>query len=113
MPQTRFVLKKALEMGHKIIVVVNKIDKSGADPKRALEETFELFMELGAGDHSFDFPVIYASGRDGLAGLEPDLAKMKDITPLFEAIIEHIPAPVADTEKPLQMLVVRFCLACC
>jgi len=105
MPQTRFVLKKALEMGHKIIVVVNKIDKSGADPKRALEQTFELFMELGAGDHSFDFPVIYASGRDGLAGLEPDLSKMTDITPLFEAIIEHIPSPIADTEKPLQMLV--------
>jgi len=105
MPQTRFVLKKALEMGHKIIVVVNKIDKSGADPKRALEQTFELFMELGAGDHSFDFPVIYASGRDGLAGLEPDLAKMTDITPLFEAIVEHIPCPIADTDKPLQMLV--------
>jgi len=105
MPQTRFVLKKALEMGHKIIVVVNKIDKSGSDPKKALEETFELFMELGAGDHSFDFPVIYASGRDGLAGLEPDLAKMTDINPIFDAIIEHIPAPVADTEKPLQMLV--------
>jgi len=105
MPQTRFVLKKALEMGHKIIVVVNKIDKSGADPKRALEQTFELFMELGAGDHSFDFPVIYASGRDGLAGAESDLAKMKDITPLFDAVIEHIPAPVADAEKPLQMLV--------
>jgi len=105
MPQTRFVLKKALEMGHKIIVVVNKIDKSGADPKRALEQTFELFMELGAGDHSFDFPVIYASGRDGLAGLEPDLSKMTDITPLFDAIVEHIPSPIADAEKPLQMLV--------
>jgi GTP-binding protein len=105
MPQTRFVLKKALEMGHKIIVVVNKIDKTGADSKRALEQTFELFMELGAGDHSFDFPVIYASGRAGLAGLEPDLTKMKDITPLFEAIVEHIPSPIADAEKPLQMLV--------
>jgi len=105
MPQTRFVLKKALEMGHKIIVVVNKIDKSGADSKRALEQTFELFMELGAGDHSFDFPVLYASGRDGLAGLEPDLSKMTDINPLFESIVEHIPSPIADAEKPLQMLV--------
>jgi len=105
MPQTRFVLKKALEMGHKIIVVVNKIDKVGSDSKRALEQTFELFMELGAGDHSFDFPVIYASGRDGKAGLEPDLSKMENITPLFEAIIEHIPSPIADAEKPLQMLV--------
>ena len=105
MPQTRFVLKKALEMGHKIIVVVNKIDKKDADPKKALESTYELFLELGAGDHSLDFPVIYASGRDGLAGLEPDLAKMKDINPLFDSIIEHIPSPIADPEKPLQMLV--------
>jgi len=105
MPQTRFVLKKALEMGHKILVVVNKIDKQGADAKRALEQTFELFMELGAGDHSFDFPVIYASGRAGLAGLEPDLTKMENINPLFEAIVEHIPSPIADAEKPLQMLV--------
>jgi len=105
MPQTRFVLKKALEMGHKIIVVVNKIDKKDADPKKALESTYELFLELGAGDHSLDFPVIYASGRDGLAGLEPDLSKMKNIDPLFESIIEHIPSPIADAEKPLQMLV--------
>jgi len=105
MPQTRFVLKKALEMGHKIIVVVNKIDKKDADPKNALESTYELFLELGAGDHSLDFPVIYASGRDGLAGLEPDLAKMTDINPVFDAIIEHIPSPVADPTKPLQMLV--------
>jgi len=105
MPQTRFVLKKALEMGHKIIVVINKIDKDGADPKKALESTFELFMELGAGDHSFDFPVIYASGRDGLAGPEPDLSKMTNINPIFDAIVKHIPTPIVDIEKPLQMLV--------
>lgn len=105
MPQTRFVLKKALEKGHKIIVVINKIDKDGADSKKALEATFELFLELGAGDHSLDFPVIYASGRDGKAGTEPDLTKMSDITPLFDAIIQHIPSPVADAEKPLQMLI--------
>lgn len=105
MPQTRFVLKKALEMGHKIIVVVNKIDKKDARPKFALEATYELFLELGAGDHSLDFPVIYASGRDGKAGLEPDLSKMKDIAPIFEAIIKHIPSPIADIKKPLQMLV--------
>ena len=104
MPQTRFVLKKALEMGQKIIVVVNKIDKQGARAEFALEATLELFLELGAGDHSLDFPVIYASGRDGLAGLENDLSKMKDITPIFEAILEHIPSPIADTTKPLQML---------
>ena len=105
MPQTRFVLKKALEMGHKIIVVVNKIDKVAARPDFALEATMELFLELGAGDHSLDFPVIYASGRDGKAGLEPDLSKMKDINPIFDAIIKHIPSPIADIKKPLQMLV--------
>jgi GTP-binding protein len=105
MPQTRFVLKKALEMGHKIIVVVNKIDKTGARPDFALESTLELFLELGAGEHSFNFPVVYASGRDGKAGLEPDLSKMTDINPIFDAILEHIPSPIADAEKPLQMLV--------
>jgi len=112
MPQTRFVLKKALEMGHKIIVVVNKIDKGGARPKFALEATYELFLELGAhstgsgqaGDF-FNFPVIYASGRDGKAGLEADLSKMENIIPIFDAIVEHIPSPIADAEKPLQMLV--------
>ncbi|MDP3883075.1 MAG: translational GTPase TypA [Candidatus Staskawiczbacteria bacterium] len=105
MPQTRFVLKKALEMGHKIIVVINKIDKQGARPEFALEATFELFLELGAGDHSLDFPVLYASGRDGKAGLEADLNKMENINPLFDAIVKHIPSPVADAVKPLQMLV--------
>ena len=105
MPQTRFVLKKALEMGHKIIVVINKIDKQGARPEFALEATLELFLELGAGDHSLDFPVLYASGRDGKAGLKPDLSKMENITPIFDAIIEHIPSPIVDPEKPLQMLV--------
>ncbi len=105
MPQTRFVLKKALEMGHKIIIVINKIDKPGARCQFALDATFELFLELGAGDHSFDFPVLYASGRDGKAGVEADLSQMTDITPLFEAIAQHIPSPIADTAKPLQMLV--------
>ena len=105
MPQTRFVLKKALEMGHKIIVVINKIDKSGARPQFALEATMELFLELGAGDHSLDFPVIYASGRDGKAGNDPDLEKMQDITPIFESIVRHIPAPIVDQKKPLQMLI--------
>jgi len=105
MPQTRFVLKKALEMGHKIIVVVNKIDKPDARIQWALDATLELFLELGAGDHSLDFPVIYASGRDGKAGLEPDLAKMTDIVPIFDAIIQHIPSPVVDAKKPLQILV--------
>ncbi len=105
MPQTRFVLKKALEMGHKIIVVINKIDKQGARPQFALEATLELFLELGAGDHSLDFPVIYASGRNGKAGTQPDLDKMENITPIFEAIEKHIPSPIADAKKPLQMLI--------
>jgi GTP-binding protein len=105
MPQTIFVLKKALEMGHKIIVVINKIDKTGARPEFALEATFELFLELGAGEHSLNFPILYASGRDGKAGLEPDLNKMENINPIFDAIVEHIPSPIADPEKPLQMLV--------
>ncbi len=105
MPQTRFVLKKALEMGHKIIVVINKIDKDGARPSYALDATLELFIELGAKEHDLNFPVIYASGREGKAGLEPDLSKMKDIIPIFEAILKHIPSPIADPLKPLQMLV--------
>ncbi len=105
MPQTRFVLKKALQMGHKIIVVVNKIDKPGARIEWALEATQELFLELGAGENAFDFPVIYASGREGKAGLQQDLASMQDITPLFEAIVQHVPAPIADASKPLQLLV--------
>ncbi|TSC93831.1 MAG: GTP-binding protein TypA [Parcubacteria group bacterium Licking1014_1] len=111
MPQTRFVLKKALEMGHKIIVVINKIDKAGARPEFALEATFELFLELGAGlpsqasGHGLNFPVIYASGKEGKAGPKPDLSKMENINPIFNAIIEHIPSPIAEIEKPLQMLV--------
>jgi len=110
MPQTRFVLKKALEMGHKIIVVINKIDKPGARCDFALEATMELFLELGGGLHvqacdHLDFPVIYASGREGKAGLESDLSKMENINPVFDAIIQHIPSPIADAEKPLQMLV--------
>ncbi len=105
MPQTRFVLKKALEMGHKVIVVINKIDKEGARPKFALDQTLELFLELGAPDHSLDFPVIYASGRSGKAGLKADLDKMADITPIFEAILQHIPSPIANKEKPLQILI--------
>jgi len=105
MPQTRFVLKKALEMGHKIIVIINKIDKKGARPDFSLNATLELFLELGAGDHALNFPVIYASGRDGKAGSEPDLNKMENIIPVFDAIIKHIPPPLGDGKKPLQMLV--------
>ena len=105
MPQTRFVLKKALEMGHKIILVINKIDKDGARPDFALETTMELFLELGGHNQTLNFPVIYASGREGKAGKTPDINKMENIIPVFEAIVQHIPSPIADPKKPLQMLV--------
>ncbi|MEK7658629.1 MAG: translational GTPase TypA [Patescibacteria group bacterium] len=105
MPQTRFVLKKALEMGHKIIVVINKIDKEAARPEFALEATMELFLELGGHDQALNFPVIYASGKAGKAGKTPNVSEMKDITPIFEEIVQHIPSPIADPNKPLQMLV--------
>jgi GTP-binding protein len=105
MPQTRFVLKKALAMGHKIIVVINKIDKPDARPDFVVDKTFELFVELGADDQALNFPVVYASAKQGLAGLKPDLKQMTNIEPIFEAILKHIPSPIADPNAPLQMLV--------
>jgi len=105
MPQTRFVLKKALEMKHKIIVVVNKIDKKNSRVDWALGKTLDLFLELGADDVTADFPIIYSSGRVGKAGLENDLEKMTDITPLFEMILDLIPVPSGDENKPLQILI--------
>src|SRR5260221_1039809 len=105
MPQTRFVLKHALESGLKIIVVINKVDMPQARPEWVIGKTFDLFVELGASEESAFYPIVYASGKEGLAGLEPDIKAMKDITPLFDAIIKHIPAPTGDENKPLQMLV--------
>ena len=105
MPQTRFVLKKALAMNLKIIVVINKIDKPDANPSEALNKTFDLFLDLGASDHIADFPIIYSSSKLGLAGLEPDINKMTDIEPVFETIMKEIPTPKGDPEAPLQMLV--------
>src|SRR3989338_8697944 len=105
MPQTRFVLKKALEMGHKIIVVINKIDKPDARVNYVINKTFDLFMELGADEETAYFPTIYSSGKQGKAGLEPDLSKMDDIAPVFDAVLEHIPAPKDDSEKLLQVLI--------
>lgn len=104
MPQTRFVLKKALDLGHRVIVVINKIDKPDARIHFALDKTLELFLELGADDKTADFPIVYASGRDGKAGLEPDLDKMTDIFPVFDMILKEIPAPEGDPSQPLQML---------
>ncbi len=105
MPQTRFVLKKALEMGHRIIVVINKIDKPDARPDYALDKTFDLFVELGADDQALNFPVVYAAAKHGKAGLTADLATMTDINPIFEAITNHIPSPIDNADQPLQMLV--------
>jgi GTP-binding protein len=105
MPQTRFVLKKALAMKHKIIVVINKIDKKDAQPNIALNKTFDLFIELGADDETANFPVIYAIAKQGKAGLDPNIDKMQDITPIFDAIMKYIPAPSGSIEKPLQILI--------
>ncbi|PJE58286.1 MAG: translational GTPase TypA [Candidatus Portnoybacteria bacterium CG10_big_fil_rev_8_21_14_0_10_36_7] len=108
MPQTRFVLKKALEMKLKIIVVINKIDKPDARPDFAIDKTFDLFGELGADNSALDFPIVYAVAKQGKAGLEADLSKMVDINPIFDAILEHIPAPSCDPNKPLQILIANI-----
>ena len=105
MPQTRFVLKRALEMGHKVIVVINKIDRVDARIEWVVNKTFDLFVELGASDEAAFFPTVYTSAKDGLAGKEADLKRMKNIDPVFEAILEYIPAPKGQANKPLQMLV--------
>jgi GTP-binding protein len=103
MPQTRFVLKKALERGHKAVVVVNKVDRKDAEPTRVLNQTFDLFIELGASDEQADFPVIYAQATAGRAGLTPELGP--DLQPLFDVILHRIPAPRVDPDAPLQLLV--------
>jgi len=108
MPQTKFVLRKAIQAGHKIIVVINKIDKPDARPQWALNQTFSLCIELGATDEQIDFPIIYSSGAQGKAGLAPDLASMTNIEPLFETIVRYIPAPQTDENAPLQMLTVNL-----
>src|SRR3990167_5574820 len=105
MPQTRFVLKQALKMGLKIIVVVNKIDKADARIEYVINKTFDLFLDLGADESSAYFPIVYASAKNGLAGLEPNLDSMTDITPIFETILKEIPQPSGDPEKPLQILI--------
>ncbi len=102
-PQTRFVLKKALELGHRAIVVINKIDRRDADSTRVLNETFDLFIELGASDAQADFPVVYTVATEQRAGLTPEVGP--DLQPLYATILEHIPAPVVDVDAPLQMLV--------
>ncbi len=107
MPQTKFVLRQALQAGHRVIVVINKIDLPEARLDWVLNHTFDLFVELGATDEQANFPVIYASAIQGKAGLEPDLAKMENVQPIFEAILKEIPAPKI-LQTPMQMLVVNL-----
>ncbi|HEY6515312.1 MAG TPA: translational GTPase TypA [Steroidobacteraceae bacterium] len=102
MPQTRFVTRKALALGLKAIVVVNKIDRPGARPGWVVDQTFELFDKLGASDEQLDFPVIYASALQGWAGTD-HLERRPDMSALFEAILKHVPPPAADAELPLQL----------
>ncbi|MGV2289309.1 translational GTPase TypA [Trinickia sp. YCB016] len=102
MPQTRFVTKKALALGLKPIVVVNKIDRPGARIDWVINQTFDLFDKLGATEEQLDFPVVYASGLNGYASLEPS-AREGDMRPLFEAVLEHVPVRPSDPDAPLQL----------
>lgn len=104
MPQTKFVVKKALNLGLKPIVVVNKIDKPAATPDKVVDEVFDLFVAMGASDSQLDFPVIYAAARDGYAISELE-DERKNLEPLFQAIITHVPEPSGSSDKPLQMQV--------
>ncbi|GAA9521222.1 translational GTPase TypA [Helicobacter pylori] len=102
MPQTKFVVKKALSFGICPIVVVNKIDKPAAEPDRVVDEVFDLFVAMGASDKQLDFPVVYATARDGYAMKSLDDEK-KNLEPLFETILEHVPSPSGSVDEPLQM----------
>lgn len=104
MPQTRFVLQKALELNHKVIVVVNKIDRADARISEVMDEILELLIDLDANDEQLESPTLFCSGRDGTASISP-YEKGTDLRPLFDAILEHIPAPEGDPEAPLQLLV--------
>lgn len=103
MPQTRFVLSKALALNKKVLVVINKIDRSGARPAEVIDEVLDLFIELGANDDQLEFPVVYASARDGYASLDPNVRE-GDMRPLFEEIIKEIEAPEGDVDAPLQCI---------
>lgn len=107
MPQTKFVLKKAIDAGHKIILVINKVDRRDARPEWVLNHTFDLFVELGASDEQANFPVLYASAINGVAGKNHEMASMQSITPLLDCILEEAPAPKGDPAQPLQVSVVN------
>src|SRR5687768_7620244 len=104
MPQTRFVLRKALELGRTPIVVINKIDRPGADPMRVHDEVLDLFIELEADEAQLDAPVVYASAREGVATMDLERTPT-DLAPLFQAIVDHVPPPPTDTASAFQMLV--------
>ena len=104
MPQTRFVLSKALELGHRVIVVVNKIDRPDQRVYEVIDECLELLLDLDATDEQLDSPMLFCSGRQGTASVQPDVAG-SDLKPLFETILDYIPAPEVDLEAPFQMLV--------
>jgi GTP-binding protein len=107
LPQTRFVLRKALEKGMPIVLVVNKVDRHDARPAEVVDEVLDLLIDLGAGDEALDIPTIYAVGRDGKAGIDPDnLAD--DLEPLFDMLLKEIPAPAYDPDAPLQALVTNL-----
>ena len=103
MPQTRFVLRKSLELNKIPILVVNKVDRPGARPAEVVDEALELFIELGATADQLDFPVVYASARDGMSGMEPD-SMQNDMHALFDTILSAIPAPKSQPDEPLQIL---------
>ena len=104
MPQTRFVLGRALELGHRVIVVVNKIDRPDQRIHEVVDEVLELLMDLNATDEQLDSPMLFCSGRQGTASYSPDVGGT-DLKPLFDTILEYIPAPEADVDAPFQMLV--------
>src|SRR4051812_11656506 len=107
LPQTRFVLRKAFAKGLKPIVVINKIDRGDARPVEVLNEVYDLFIELDADDATLDFPVIYASGRQGIATTDLSVPP-QDLQPLYKEVLNHIPPPEVDRDAPLQMLVVSL-----
>jgi GTP-binding protein len=104
MPQTRFVLRKALELGRTPIVVINKIDRPGADPMRVHDEVLGLFIELEANEEQLNCPVVYASAREGVSTMDMDVTPV-NLNPLFDTIVEHVPPPPSDETGPFQMLV--------
>ena len=104
MPQTKFVLRKAMELHHPVIVCINKIDRPEARPQEVIDEVLELLMDLGANDKQLDCPFVFASARAGISSMDPD-EKGKDLKPLLDTIINYIPAPVGDPDAPAQMLI--------